>query len=71
MASIGQSFTGPRFVETDEVPFQCTWFILTDVSHSGSTAKNHASRSSNPSYAGLSKPSKLSPSSAMVRLSSD
>ena len=69
MASIGQSITGPRFVEMDEVlrvPFAICVLHLTFVL-SGLIGKKCTLTFSSHSFVASSKPSTLSPSSATVR----
>ena len=70
MASIGQSITGPRFVEMDEVlrvPYVTFVFTKLTFVLSGLIGKKHTSTFSNRSFVVSSKPSKLSPGSATVR----
>ncbi len=70
MASIGHSISGPRFVEMDEVSRILSAFCLfqANIRHSGLTAKRRILMFSSHSFVASSKPSKLYPSSAMVRL---
>ncbi len=71
MASIGQSITGPRFVEMDEVLRNAIRDLcfpqLTDIRRSGLIGKKHTLTFLSHSFVASLKPSILSPGSAMVR----
>lgn len=48
MATIGQTITGPRFYETDEVSISVDFLSVTHSFTSGSTDKRRISTVSNP-----------------------